>query len=111
MSKHTVSQKARAGIWPPKEQESTTRKPPTLAERIREEGPPPITAKPRPKLDPSKPRPRFVREEGHVLEPVGYMGKLSPVTPAKKPDFDFVPPPEGERMTLADRVRADGLSA
>lgn len=60
---------------------------------------------------PAGPTPRFVDEEGHILEPVGYMGKLSKVTPAKRaePEAPFEPP--SRHPTLAERIRGEGLAA
>lgn len=65
----------------------------------------------------SKPPPRFVHRDGHVLEPVGYLGKLSPVTQAQDPTEKILKDNMKEGLkkllqapTLADRVREVGVA-
>lgn len=55
-------------------------------------------------------RPRFIRREDHVLEPIGPIGKLSPRKPRRPRDADELPAPAPPAYpTLAERIRAEGL--
>lgn len=100
-------------IGPPKAEPVKDGKHPTLAERIAKEPPsrPPLraprTAKP---AAPGK-QPRFSSEEGHPLEHVGNMGKLSKVTRAVPDEPDYFAEPKEPLPTLDQRFRQEGMAA